>query len=310
MPPPPPRHHAQAYSGHGGPDFADNVQGGDFAEFRRQKRIMLAEQNVNPLWHNTPSPPPGTYVDDAPLPDQSDKVKERSRRKGKSPTPGSNEGSDTEEEKAKRAATLAAASDAAVKEAIAAVHAKFAAQMQEVDQQEAEMFSLWMTGLRGAQEAAVKARLQEEEENAFTGPCLPGVAPGSRGNYGGHLRPGEGDAMAAYVQSGQRIPRRGEVGLSSGQISNFEELGYIMSGSRHSRMNAVRIRKENQIYSAEEKAALAMFNFEENTTKEAKVLKDMQRLVHSTLGIGGEKAPVGELAEEESLTLGATVEED
>jgi hypothetical protein len=27
-----------------------------------------------------------------------------------------------------------------------------------------------------------------------------GVAGGSRGNYGGHLRPGEGDAMAAYVQ--------------------------------------------------------------------------------------------------------------
>ena len=29
-----------------------------------------------------------------------------------------------------------------------------------------------------------------------------------------------------------------------------------MSGSRHKRMNAVRIRKENQIYSAEEKRAL------------------------------------------------------
>ena len=68
--------------------------------------------------------------------------------------------------------------------------------------------------------------------------------------------------MAAYVQSGKRIPRRGEVGLSSDQISKFEDLGYVMSGSRHSRMNAVRIRKENQIYSAEEKAALAMFNFE------------------------------------------------
>jgi len=29
-------------------------------------------------------------------------------------------------------------------------------------------------------------------------------------------------------------------------------------------MNAIRMRKENQIYSAEEKAALAMLNFEEN----------------------------------------------
>jgi len=66
----------------------------------------------------------------------------------------------------------------------------------------------------------------------------------------------------ATLQSGKRIPRRGEVGLTSDEIQKFEELGYVMSGSRHSRMNAVRIRKENQIYSAEEKAALAMFNFE------------------------------------------------
>lgn len=69
-------------------------------------------------------------------------------------------------------------------------------------------------------------------------------------------------AFMCTVQSGKRIPRRGEVGLTSNEIEKFEDLGYVMSGSRHSRMNAVRIRKENQIYSAEEKAALAMFNFE------------------------------------------------
>lgn len=102
--------------------------------------------------------------------------------------------------------------------------------------------------------------------------------------------------MAAYVQSGKRIPRRGEVGYTSNEISNFEGLGYVMSGSRHSRMNAVRIRKENQIYSAEEKAALAMFNFEENKNKEAIILEDMKGLVAKTLGLnptdltGGEEA--------------------
>lgn len=48
--------------------------------------------------------------------------------------------------------------------------------------------------------------------------------------------------MHAYVQNGKRIPRRGEVGLSADQISHFEDLGYVMSGSRHSRMNAIRIR--------------------------------------------------------------------
>jgi hypothetical protein len=34
---------------------------------------------------------------------------------------------------------------------------------------------------------------------------------------------------------------------------------WVMSGSRHRRMEAVRLRKENQIYSADEKRALAMF---------------------------------------------------
>jgi hypothetical protein len=48
----------------------------------------------------------------------------------------------------------------------------------------------------------------------------------------------------------------------------MQDLGYIMSGSRHSRMNAIRIRKENQIYSAEEKAALAMFNFEVRSVRD------------------------------------------
>lgn len=33
-------------------------------------------------------------------------------------------------------------------------------------------------------------------------------------NYTG-LLPGEGDAIAHYVEEGKRIPRRGEVGLTS-----------------------------------------------------------------------------------------------
>lgn len=69
---------------------------------------------------------------------------------------------------------------------------------------------------------------------------------------------------------------------------------YVMSGNRHARMNAVRIRKENQVYTAEEKAALAMFNYEENKRKEAKILDDMKRLVHKTLGPDAGLDPVEE----------------
>lgn len=114
----------------------------------------------------------------------------------------------------------------------------------------------------------------------------PAPAPRAEGHisYGGALRPGEGDAIAQYVQQGKRIPRRGEVGLSADEISNFEDLGYVMSGSRHQRMNAIRIRKENQVYSAEDKRALAMFNYEEKSKREHKVMSDLQRLVQRHIG--------------------------
>lgn len=46
------------------------------------------------------------------------------------------------------------------------------------------------------------------------------------------MLPGEGSAMAAYVQQGKRIPRRGEIGLSGDQILDFEKAGYVMSGNR------------------------------------------------------------------------------
>ncbi|KAG9299550.1 hypothetical protein G9A89_020721 [Geosiphon pyriformis] len=102
-------------------------------------------------------------------------------------------------------------------------------------------------------------------------------------DYGGALLAGEGSAMAAYVQEGKRIPRRGEIGLTSDQIQSFEDVGYVMSGSRHRRMNAVRIRKENQVISAEEKRALMLFNQEEKAKKENKIISDFRELVSDKL---------------------------
>ena len=51
-------------------------------------------------------------------------------------------------------------------------------------------------------------------------------------SYGKALLPGEGAAMAAYIAEGRRIPRRGEIGLTSDEIQSFETVGYVMSGSR------------------------------------------------------------------------------
>ncbi|KAG6434967.1 hypothetical protein SASPL_106612 [Salvia splendens] len=130
-------------------------------------------------------------------------------------------------------------------------------------------------------ESRKKQNLEDEDE--VVGPMPLPRAEGHI-SYGGALRPGEGDAIAQYVQQGKRIPRRGEVGLSADEISKFETLGYVMSGSRHQRMNAIRIRKENQVYSAEDKRALAMFNYEEKAKREQKVMADLQRLVQRHIG--------------------------
>ncbi|XP_014054531.1 NF-kappa-B-activating protein-like [Salmo salar] len=65
-------------------------------------------------------------------------------------------------------------------------------------------------------------------------------------DFGHALLPGEGAAMADYVKAGKRIPRRGEIRLTSDEIATFEMSGFVMSSSRHRRMEAVCLRKDLQ----------------------------------------------------------------
>jgi len=103
--------------------------------------------------------------------------------------------------------------------------------------------------------------------------------------YGGALLRGEGSAMAAFLQDDTevRIPRRGEIGLTSDEIATFEDVGYVMSGSRHKRMNAVRIRKENQVISAEERRGILKLQKEERERREAILREEFQELVAERL---------------------------
>jgi len=103
--------------------------------------------------------------------------------------------------------------------------------------------------------------------------------------YGGSLLRGEGSAMAAFLQDGteSRIPRRGEIGLTSDEIAKYEDVGYVMSGSRHRRMNAVRMRKENQVISAEEKRGILKLQREERERKEAILRDEFSQLVTERL---------------------------
>lgn len=248
---------------------------------RRLKRAKMLERNYRCIWKNTPSPTP----------------EERARLIAQ------REEESLEKELAHKDARDKATSDkdkTSVRQAIEedgkkeAIEGKGGVEvvdddvLRDITAREVSLFRRWLSEHRQQEEALQAAELlaaEQEEEDVLVGPAPPAASEyGVRADYGTHLRPGEGTAMAAFVQDGKRIPRRGEVGLDSEQIERFEKAGYVMSGSRHARMNAVRIRKENQVYTAEEKAALAMFNFEENKRKEAKILDEMRRLVDKTLG--------------------------
>merc|ERR1719305_1679026 len=131
-----------------------------------------------------------------------------------------------------------------------------------------------------------RAKEDESEEEQMIGPQLPQKVQLSKKDIrdsSTQLLKGEGEAMAAYIAEGKRIPRRGEIGLTSDEITAYEEDGWVMSGSRHRRMEAVRLRKENQIYSADEKRALAMFSKEERVKRENKILGQFRDMVQDKL---------------------------
>jgi len=123
------------------------------------------------------------------------------------------------------------------------------------------------------------------------GPQVPAAAIDKDGKVDmkayAHMRPGEGAAMAAFAASGQRIPRRGEIGLSSEEIEKYEESGYVMSGSRHRRMNAVRMRKENQVISAEEKRGILKLQKEEKEKRESLIVNQFKEMMEDKLAKAG-----------------------
>ncbi|CAD6194738.1 unnamed protein product [Caenorhabditis auriculariae] len=116
----------------------------------------------------------------------------------------------------------------------------------------------------------IKAK-NDSENHAFEIP--------TEARYGKDLLAGEGAGMAAYVARGERIPRRGEIGLSSSEIEQYEKWGYVMSGSRHKAMEATRLRKENQILTAEEKRLLSGVSQDAKKKKEEAILDQFKQLI-------------------------------
>lgn len=135
-----------------------------------------------------------------------------------------------------------------------------------------------MNDLKRKQEQSQREEDQRKSESSWS--SASGTDPRK---FGKALLPGEGAAMAAYVADGKRIPRRGEIGLTSEEIVKFEQQGFVMSGSRHRKMEAVRQRKEDQIYSVEEKRLLAQLDHEEKAKRRQKQNSYFAQIIEAKL---------------------------
>lgn len=98
-------------------------------------------------------------------------------------------------------------------------------------------------------------------------------------NYGSQLLDGEGEAMASYIQDKKRIPRRGEVGHSADDIDKYEAAGFVMSGNRHKRMTAVRLKKEGQVLNLEEQREKIKESLQQQAIKEHKIVANLRDLL-------------------------------
>eukprot|EP00041_Stephanoeca_diplocostata_P012002 m.198971 g.198971 ORF g.198971 m.198971 type:complete len:304 (+) comp18769_c0_seq2:168-1079(+) len=267
---------------------------------RRAKREKLYQEPMSGIWGD--SPDEAEILDDLAEFLKKGTEKKKSKRAATpadssssssgSSDDSSSDSSDSEEErrqKKKRKAKKKSKSKSRSKKSKKSTKKRSKRRRQDSsssDDSDSDSSSASEAGQGAMTEQWVVAPPKMAEDNEVGGVVIGPEAPkqqqqfnSSTTDFGHALLPGEGDAMANYVAEGKRIPRRGEIGLTSEQISAFEDAGYVMSGSRHRRMEAVRLRKENQIYSADERRALAMFHYEEHQKKENKILGDFRELL-------------------------------
>lgn len=233
----------------------------EFFDARREERERIGLVGVSSVWGK--SPLRADSEEEQSQPETSSKEKKKSKKSSKD--------KDTKQKLKKLKKKLKKVKKARKKAK------KKKAKGSSSDSSDSSQEEVWVEKgkeheIERSRESQSSKRGDEEMASEAFGPT-PRVGPAlGHKDFGRALLPGEGAAMAAYVAEGKRIPRRGEIGLTSDEIASYESVGYVMSGSRHRRMEAVRIRKENQIYSADEKRALAAFSKEERAKRENAIL--------------------------------------
>ncbi|XP_026737806.1 NKAP family protein CG6066 [Trichoplusia ni] len=256
----------------GGPSTSGRYkpQEEEFLDARREERERIGQIGVSSIWGK--SPLHADSDDEHSQPENSSNSKEKKKRK-------KSKEKDTKQKLKKLKKKLKKVKKARKK----AKKKKSKSSSSDSDSSEEE---IWVEKgkeheIETIRDSKLSKKGEEELASEAFGPT-PRVGPAlGHKDFGRALLPGEGAAMAAFVAEGKRIPRRGEIGLTSDEIASYESVGYVMSGSRHRRMEAVRIRKENQIYSADEKRALAAFSKEERAKRENAILAQFRDVLQA-----------------------------
>lgn len=256
-----------------------------FWEMRREEREKIGEKTTTQLWSASPEPELFKKPDEQ----KTDEPRKKSKKSKKSKSGGDEEKSKSKKHKKhkkKKKKRIESESQSDSEQQQKTSSKKHEIDMQGLDDEAREFVKQFQEKQRKTREENHHDDDDDSSDSSGDsesyGPLPKGqVAQLNQREFGKALLPGEGAAMAAYIAEGKRIPRRGEIGLTPDEIAQFEDVGYVMSGSRHRRMEAVRLRKENQIYSADEKRALQMFNKDERAKRETKILSQFKDMVKS-----------------------------
>lgn len=240
----------------------------DFMQNRRFEREIIGTEGICVVWGKSPQRENQTSSDD----DSKGKKKHKKSSKKKHHSKKSKKKSKSKKKKSKKRKESSSSGSSSSEES------------EEERWVEKNADKKLTSGI-----SSKPSKNDDDEDGEEFGPLSKNSAALNQKDFGRALLPGEGAAMASYVMEGKRIPRRGEIGLTSDEIETFEQVGYVMSGSRHRRMEAVRIRKENQIYSADEKRALAMFSREERQKRENKILSQFKEMVTAKTSAANKK---------------------
>mmetsp|Transcript_31823 Transcript_31823/g.50796 ORF Transcript_31823/g.50796 Transcript_31823/m.50796 type:complete len:277 (+) Transcript_31823:110-940(+) len=190
---------------------------------QREARIKLRESVHNPLWDI----PSSEGEDDISEDDERERKGTHKKKHSKKKSKSSKSKKKSKRKKRKRSYSSGSSSSR---------RSSDDKQGEETNRPQLDISSLLETKAPPAEAPASIETSDSEEEDSF-GP-QPVVKSSTaletgKANYGTDMLRGEANAIAQYVKQDMRIPRRGEVGMTGDEISRFEDVGYVMSGSRH-----------------------------------------------------------------------------